>query len=335
MKKINTNNLMYADDNDKRIIQSDEFNFALDKETGISVCWGKDINDSPEYDPVSPQEIIFKLEQNFNLEQHIKNFNFIANVKKRISETEFEHITDHLAVRAANNLVALSTIASVVLILDNDLSLYNLDDILSFTRYINKFKVSVIVQINTSKKITFDELSKIKLIGTSIQIKTDDDFNGDIFLKNIQLLADNGCNLSSKIMINKNTFDEVYNIIDKLPKEISMKIYFNNPYITSGKYIQIQNKFIENQLENVRISTCVHNKFNKRKPNMVMVPVDCDATRFSIYVENDMIYPCEYAKNTSGINIPACKSIHDFWFDKNINKIRKYIIENNFCKFSI
>ena len=60
--------------------------------------------------------------------------------------------------------------------------------------------------------------------------------------------------------------------------------------------------------------------------------MDCDASRFSIYVENGVVYPCEYLK-TGGIKIADCKSIHDFWFEKSMVKLRTYIADNNFCKY--
>ena len=63
-----------------------------------------------------------------------------------------------------------------------------------------------------------------------------------------------------------------------------------------------------------------------------MEPVDCDASKFSVYVEDGTIYPCEYAK-TDGCKIADCKSIHDFWYCETMTKMRNYISENNFCKF--
>jgi hypothetical protein len=60
--------------------------------------------------------------------------------------------------------------------------------------------------------------------------------------------------------------------------------------------------------------------------------MNCDATTFSIYVEDGVIYPCEFSKST-GIKIDSCKSISDFWTkNKKINKFRQTIIDHNFCK---
>ena len=84
--------MIFTDDPTKRLIMSEEFNFALDKESNISVCWGKDINATPEYDPISPQELIFKI-NSFNLSNYLKQFNFLANIKVKVGETEFKNIS--------------------------------------------------------------------------------------------------------------------------------------------------------------------------------------------------------------------------------------------------
>ena len=322
--------MIFTDDPTKRLIMSEEFNFALDKESNVSVCWGKDINDTPEYDPISPQELIFKI-NSFNLSTYLKNFNFLANIKVKVGETEFKNIENELTALSMDNLSCLSTLSSVVLIFDEKLNTFNIDELLQFTKYIKKFGIALIIQINMSNELKYGDIVKLKLLGTSIQIKTDDNFNGELFLKNIKLLKDNGILVSSKVSINKDSYDEIFNIINKLDKDTSMKIFFTVPYITTNNYIKIQNEFIKAQLNNVKIATCAHNKFNKRKANIFMSPCDCDAARFSIYIEDNVIYPCEYSK-FHGINIDACKSITDFWFDKDMKKMREYIADNNFCK---
>lgn len=64
-----------------------------------------------------------------------------------------------------------------------------------------------------------------------------------------------------------------------------------------------------------------------------MLPCDCDACRFSIYIENETIYPCELIKsfgikfNNEDENI----SLNNFWNNNDIRKFRAKIIENNYC----
>ena len=114
------NKAVFTDNEIQRSLLSKNFNFVLDKETGVSLCWGKDINDSPEYDPAFPQEISFKIDKSFNLNQMLKDFNFLANVKiRQINDSdntkEFLPITDELEALTNENLVCLSTLGKVTI----------------------------------------------------------------------------------------------------------------------------------------------------------------------------------------------------------------------------
>lgn len=327
-------NIIFTNDENSKMLLSEDFNFALDKNTGVSACWGKTINDSPEYDPISPQELVFKIDQIFQLNNYLKQFIFLGNIKEQKSNTEF--INNEQLALSMNNLVSLSTLASVVLIFDDSLNKLKLNDVLTFIKFINKFKVSVIIQLNINDKISDSLLTKIKLLGTSIQIKTNDQFNGDNFIYNINLLKEQKFILSAKILINKNNYKEIVSFIneDKLSlisKETAIKLYFNEPFVTAKQYKDIQNKFIEQQFNNARIATCFNNHFNKKNPNMCMLPMDCDAGRYSIYIENNKIYPCEFNQSVM-YNIEQLQTIRDFWHDKKLTKFRKYVIDNNFCK---
>ena len=259
----------------------------------------------------------------------MKDFNFLANIKIKIAETEFKNIDNAVAALAADNLTCLSTLASVVLIIDN-LSELQINDILSFKKYIDKFSIPVIVQINSDKLISLADLTKLKLISTSVQLRTSN-FNPEIFNKNIHNLTNNDVRISIKLDITKDNWKDVYNNIPLIDSNISIKLYFIAPYASVIGYTKIQNKFEEYKFENVRIATCSHNRFNKNKARITLAPMDCEASRYSVYVENRTVYPCEYNKQF-GIELETCAAIPNFWEHKKMIKFRKQIIENNFCK---
>lgn len=308
----------------------DTFNFAFDKESSISACWGKDINETPAYDPIGPQELIFKIGNTFNLNEFLADFNFLANIKVKVDKTEFKNIENVTEALTQENLTCLSTLASVVLIFENNLNVLNLDDILTFIKYIHKFKLSVIVQINTSSELTYSDIIKLKLLGSSIQLKTDNDFNADIFIKNINALKEHNIIISSKIFVNKKTYDEVFKLVDFLDENTSMKIFCNEPFISTSKYLALQEKFLAAKLINIRLATCGYTKFNAKQLNIKMEPADCDAMCFSIYIEDRKVYPCEYNKMCC-MNLADCTSLHSFWYDKNFVKVRASIVDNNCC----
>ena len=329
-----SNNMVFTNDEHSKMFLSDNFNFALDKDSGISACWGKTVNDSPEYDPISPQELIFKISNKFDLNEYIKQFIFLGNIKEQKDKTEFANLENTLLALTTDNLVSLSTLASVVLIFDETLNALKLNDILTFIKFIDKFKVSIIIQLNITEKISDELLTKIKLLGKSVQIKTDDTFNYENFKYNIELLQKNEFIISSKILVNKNSLTEILLLtknLETLNKESAIKLFFNKPFVTAKQYRDIQNSFIAAHFNNARIATCFNNHFNKKNPNMCMLPMDCDASRFSIYIEENTIYPCEFNQCCS-YSFDKMNTIRDFWYDKKLMKFRKYVIENNFCK---
>lgn len=327
-------NMVFTNNEHSKMLLSNNFNFALDKDTGVSACWGKTVNDSPEYDPISPQELIFKISNKFDLTKYLEQFIFLGNIKEQKSETEFVNVENVLTVLTTENLVSLSTLASVVLIFDDTLNNIEFNDILTFIKFVNKFSVSIIIQLNTTEKISDDLLTKIKLLGKSVQIKTDDTFNCDNFIYNINLLQKNDFILSSKLLINKNSLAEILILtkkLNKLNKDTAIKLHFNKPFVTAKQYRDIQTCFINAKFDNARIATCFNNHFNKKNPNMLMLPMDCDASRFSIYIEEDTVYPCEFNQSCSYC-FDKLNTIRDFWHEKKFTKFRKYVIENNFCK---
>lgn len=333
MAKTKKSNLIFTDDEHARMLMSDNFNFALDKDSGVSACWGKTINDSPEYDPVGPQELIFKIDEKFNLETYLTQFIFLANIKVKKDKTEFESINNVLQSLSQENLTVLSTVASVVLIFDNTLMTLKLNDILQFKNFITKFKIPVIIQLNINDVISDELLTKLKLLGTSIQLKTDDNFIN--FPANINFLHENNFIISSKFIVTKENYKVAKDFCQNylcaiVNKDEAIKVYFLKPFVTVTQYKEIQNAFLENKFENCRIATCNNKHFNSKAPNMLMLPMDCDASRFSIYIENNTIYPCEFCKNVY-FNLDTCKSITDFWQTKDMQKFRKKIINNNYC----
>ena len=329
---------LFTDNEIHRSLLSENFNFVLDKETGVSLCWGKDMNDSPEYDPAFPQQISLKLDSSFNLNQMLKDFNFLANVKiKETNEVdgkkveEFISITNELEALSNENLVCLSTLACVYLIIDENMDSLNINDVLTFIRYIERFQTAFHIQLNIDSSFSVSDFLKIKLLSSRIMIRTSC-LNIENVSNNIKQLKDNGITCGIHILVNNTNIPNVLELADKLTdKDLSITFYFIEPYITTNKYVEIQQKFINAKFTAIQIATCGYSKFNKRKNNIHLNTIDCDASRFSIYVEDRTIYPCPF-KTTNGIKIDSCESIKDFWHSKNFAKFRNFIIENNFCK---
>lgn len=280
-----------------------------------------------------PQELVLNM-NNFNQKKFLDLFNFFANIRIKVSDTEFEVIDYKKDCLELDNLICFSPMASVVLIFEDSIDNYNLQDLTEFIKYINKFSIPIVYQINTDNEITYDEITKLKILGNIIQIKTGDNLNAETLTRNVRLLTDSEIKTSVKLLINKNSADEVKRIPDMFSKDIAAKLYFTLPYVTTKYYKDIQNKFVKNGYTNIKLATCGFKRFNKNadKLNTILIPTECDALKFSIYIEDGIVYPCEFTK-INGIKFTKkLNSIHDIWYYNKFNKFRSYVVENNFCK---
>jgi MoaA/NifB/PqqE/SkfB family radical SAM enzyme len=244
---------------------------------------------------------------------------------------EFLPITDELEALTNENLVCLSTLGCVYLIIDENISSLNINDVLTFIRYIESFQTAFHIQMNIDSGFSVSDFLKIKLLSSKIMLRTYCT-NIDNVLSNIKQLENNNISCGLQVLITKENVENVLVLADKLTnKDLSITLYFVEPYVTTNLFVIIQKKFIDAGFTAIQIATCGYSKFNKRKNHILMNTIDCDASRFSIYVENRTIYPCPF-KTTTGIKIDSCNSIKDFWHNKKFAKFRKFIIENNYCK---
>ena len=69
MKDFELKTLIFNDGEKFRSFQSEDFNFILDKNSGISICYGESQTQTPTYDPLSPEiiDINFKSYKNETL----------------------------------------------------------------------------------------------------------------------------------------------------------------------------------------------------------------------------------------------------------------------------
>lgn len=330
-QEVNTKPI-YVNNEKHRLFASENFNFVFDKETGVSVCWGQTINDSPEWDPVSPQELVFSM-NNFNVTEFIKQVNYLANVKEQIDKTEFIDVDTGLTLEELQqkNLVVMSTASSIVLVFDKAVTEYDSEALVAFVNYLKFLNLSIIVQLNTDKPITLPEMNILKLITENIQIKTGSECSANILFDNVINLKKEALNHSIKMVITKGSFNQNFKSLSKLPANTPIKLVFEKPFVTAAQYRGIQDKIIELNFESCRMGTCFDDHFNKKTKNLKIMPMDCDACRFSLYIEDSKVYPCEFNKYTE-IDIDYTKSLSELWQNKKIKKFRDTIVENNFCK---
>jgi hypothetical protein len=332
-EKFNMEKLQYTDNADTRIVSVGEnFNFALDKQTGVSICWGKDVNETPDFDPLGTQEINYVMD-NFNYSDFIKHINLLASIKIKKSETEFVSILSEEELN--NNLVCLSCFSVINLIFNDFNVLKNaavepteeFKSMIKAVDFIRSFGVSVMVQLNeTTEVLTDDVLSAAKLLSGYLILNSNNKESIKVFLGTKETAY-----LCLKVQINKANYNEIMDLFNsQIATQIQIKVSFINTDISEEDFVKFEDLIIARNLENVRFATCSLPILSKDKANLKIMPMDCDATRFSIYVKNGKLYPCEY-NNTELADLNDCKSISDYWYNTNIENFRNKIVEDNFC----
>ena len=62
---IKIENLVYKEDAEAKCFASENFNFIYSKIDNTSCSWGKTKDETPEYNPISPETITIKVDSNF------------------------------------------------------------------------------------------------------------------------------------------------------------------------------------------------------------------------------------------------------------------------------
>lgn len=322
---MNKNEIKYIDNEIIRSISTPTFNFTLDKESKVSVCWGKDVNDDPLYDPISPQELTFLINSNTTLESLITNINILANVQQELELNHLQKITNLNNINQ-RKIKPLTTIANVILNLENnDDSIIKISQ--QFIEYINKFNIPIELQLNNP--INQKQIQQFKFMTPNIIINIKSDM-----INTYQLLKNNNFNIDAKFYLNKDSFTDILSCLDKLDKNIKGKIYILNKNIITKKQLTIfENKIKDLNLSNIFLSSCHLLTFNNKKPFNHIIPIiPCDSCTFSLYIKNNEILPCDCNLYKSLHTLSNQNDLYnDIWYNNNIQKFRDKIINQSCC----
>lgn len=321
MKQINTSNLIYNDTPEVRLFSSEQFNWCLDKETGISCCWGKEAKQTPQYDPCGPQQLVWKITQ-FKLEEYINAFNFLTNIKEK-TDNLIEDVKDI----NSKNLICMSTYGSIIFIIEN-LENINLEEFKIFIEYIKQFNIDPKIQLEyTNQLVNISE--KILSLFNNIILSIHNPYKLEELLKYINKIIKEK-NISLKVNVNKINKSDSYRLLKELDKNINVILYFVQPYLSTRSYLEFQTKCLNKEMTNVCISQCSKRHYSKDVIGSLLIELPCGFCRYSLYLENLNIYVCEKNKKLVG-NLKDFNNIHDFWYSQNILNIRKSLIDSNKC----
>lgn len=309
-----------------RAINSPDFNFALDKETGVSICWGRTENEEPIYDPISPQELIFEINDKTSIYDIINNFNIITDVRYKkneqliaIPEIKIENYDNFCK---DPTVITASTINSIIFNIKNSKNISDtLNKILMIQQYLKKFNVIIFIQINSS--ITNDNINQLKFITSNIIVNINQS-------DNYKDLKNNNFNTHIKTYINQHNFYDILNKLKGLNKETLGIIYIMEK-INVTKLRELQGR-IKNLNLNLNLHCCNLYKYKQEKQNFEFnLPIlNCDATTYSLYIKDNKIYSCEF-NDKPFAKFTKTSTKDKLWYNKNLCQFREKIIKDTYC----
>lgn len=298
---IEIQNLIYKEDHEARCFMSENFNFIYSKIDNSSCTWGKTKEETPEYNPISPESIIFKINEDFIFDR--------------------ETIMKLLSIKPENDEF-ISCINSVILEGEN---YYNNWEVKRLVKFIEDFNVLCFLKIDFKNIIDLKEIFKIKYLGIkNIILNVENNFNRGEIIESISNLFNNDILVNCIFNIDsKNVNEFVLMLNDNYDCSIFTKIYFNKPMIKKEQLEELTNVIRTKEF----LDIVVIKPRNSRKKYEIKNIFD-ESGLFNCLVDffNKKIY-CSSKNSENFVNINDVKNINDYWNSLEFNNFRKKILK--------
>lgn len=299
---IQITNLIYKEDDEARCFISENFNFIYSKIDNTSCSWGKSKDETPNYNPISPETIIMKIDDNFL---------FYRDEILKLISMEYK------------NSECVSCVTSIIL--EGDVkNIFNNDEVKKLICYINSFNIVCFIKINFISEFTLKDIFKIKYLNCkNIILNISNEIKINELLNSINILTENEIIVNCEVSLNSKNIDSFINLIsNNYNLDILTTINFIKPNIKKDKLNELSNIIQEKQLVNI----IVNKEINSRKKYEIKNKIDEDGL-FSCIIDftKNIIY-CEKFKENF-VNFNDVKKLSDYWNSKQFNDVRRQLIK--------
>lgn len=298
---IKIENLVYKEDAEVKCFASENFNFIYSKIDNTSCSWGKTKDETPEYNPISPETITIKVDSNFLFNRDL--------ILKLIS----------LDYKKGE---CISCITSVI-IEGKQNDVFNNDEIKKLINYVDTFKIVCFLKIDLENEFTLKDVFKIKYLGCKNVILNISNINERSIKNSINILCENSILVNCNFNINSKNVDNLINLfLDNYQLDVLSTINFVKPMIKKDVLNKLTNVVKEKQLVNI----IVNKEVKSRKKYEIKNKIN-ESGLFSCVVDfiNNKIY-CENF-NENFVNIVDVKTIYDYWNSDSFNEVRQQLIK--------
>jgi hypothetical protein len=205
------NSLIYNEDSESKVFISNDFNFILDKETKSSFSWGKTKDETPLFNPISPEEVNLILNDDFIFDKNMIDKFLNLNVEKK---QEFN--------------TSISCINSIDVFVNK---IQNEDEIKKLFNYFESLNIVAFLNINYNNDFSLKNIFKIKVINVNNVLLSFSDHLDNV-IGSIKLLIENNIFVKCKFYLTNENFENVYKILsnDEYPQSLMTFINFNKTF---------------------------------------------------------------------------------------------------------
>jgi hypothetical protein len=294
---IEIQNLVYKEDDEAKCFISENFNFIYSKINHSACSWGRTKEETPQYNPISPESIIFKINENFT---------FIR-----------EQILKLISLKPEND-ECVSCINSIIIDGEN---YYNNVEVKNLIKFIDNYKIPCFLKINFKNAIDLREIFKIKYLGIkNVILKIDNDFSIDALNESMINLQSNGLLVNYEFnLISKNMEKFIELLKEKHFKSIYTKVYFGKPAIKKNQLNEVETTILTNKL----LDVIFIKPMNSKKKYKVKNDND-EAGLFNCIIDfvDKKIY-CDDKNSENFVNISDVSNLNDYWNSLEFNEFRK------------
>lgn len=299
---IKIENLIFKEDDEIKCFISKNFNFIYSKKDNTTCVWGETKDETPLYNPISPETITFKLNDKF--------------------EFNIDCILKLISIHPKKD-ECISCISNVIF---DNVNLCINDDIKRLIKYVEKFNILCFLKIDFKTELTLKDVYKLKYLGISnVLINIFDNFNYNELINSINILSENNILVNCNFNLTSNNIEDVIKLFNS---EKYNSLILSSLCFKKGKI----KKTLLNDLIFIIKSKMFLNVFIKvpinSKTKYEIKTIKNDDGLFSCiidFIENKIYCGNEFVNNF--VNINDVNQIQDYWNSEQFNNVRKQLIK--------
>lgn len=303
MKNFELKTLIYKETENLRTFFSSDFNFIFDKNNRYSVVYGSTYDETPSYDPLSPEEVTIILDKSFIFKNNIDKINQLFNIKDENGK-----------------LITISTISTVNIKLD-DIYDNNDTEICELIKYLDYFKFYINLILDYKDDLDLRDVLRLKILNVDHIIFETNDFDVNKLVENLQLFLSKNISVSYNFYTSNLTLEKFKKLIEaNFPINTFSNVYINKKMSRKNKvelcnFIKEFGNFSIFDLTDVKIKT---NNIFKNQDGLFKCIIDFTKRQVFLNMEFE------------GLQFDNLNSINSYWNSKQFINFRNLKIKNKY-----